>query len=462
MAGALVGADPRGLRSRCSTRGSRSCGRSRSRRSTRASSRTSSAGRCTGSNAPRPRPWSAARSRTCPASRSGSRSWRASCSATRARGARWGASTSRASTPTSWWSRAPASPNWRRVPASIRKRASPGIPGTTAIAGHRTTWLAPFRHIDALRRGDRIVLDMPYAHFTYTVSGQRIVAAHRRRRRGRPSGLQPPRALRVHSAVQRRKAHPGVCAPHRHGARGRRARRAHQRCSNPSSGRARPSSSSTAPGASALVGAQHASDPRDADAARLRERPLGALAVARRRRTRTARSLRPPPRRAATRALPARPRPRRPPRRAAARRGRSPGARRSRARRGRRRWRARRRGRSSRAPPPAPSARPSARRGWGWSTRSIAACAPVPPRARPSSTASPAPAPPRRPVTPIRSPARAPSRPTSSSLGVGPADHGDRDRQRGRATTSPPSDARCPVCARPPARRAPAPAPVPR
>jgi sortase A len=52
----------------------------------------------------------------------------------------------------------------------------PGVPGTTAIAGHRTTYLAPFRHIDALRRGDRIVLDMPYAHFTYTVSGWRIVA----------------------------------------------------------------------------------------------------------------------------------------------------------------------------------------------------------------------------------------------------------------------------------------------
>ncbi len=51
----------------------------------------------------------------------------------------------------------------------------PGIPGTTAIAGHRTTYLAPFRHIDALRRGDRIVLDMPYAHFTYTVLGHRIV-----------------------------------------------------------------------------------------------------------------------------------------------------------------------------------------------------------------------------------------------------------------------------------------------
>jgi sortase A len=52
----------------------------------------------------------------------------------------------------------------------------PGLGATTAIAGHRTTYLAPFRHIDALRRGDRIALDMPYAHFTYTVVGHRIVA----------------------------------------------------------------------------------------------------------------------------------------------------------------------------------------------------------------------------------------------------------------------------------------------
>jgi sortase A len=52
----------------------------------------------------------------------------------------------------------------------------PGVAGTTAIAGHRTTYLAPFRNIDALRRGNRILLNMPYAHFTYTVIGQRVVA----------------------------------------------------------------------------------------------------------------------------------------------------------------------------------------------------------------------------------------------------------------------------------------------
>jgi sortase A len=51
----------------------------------------------------------------------------------------------------------------------------PGIPGTTAIAGHRTTYLAPFREINFLRPGNHILLDMPYAHFTYTVTGQRVV-----------------------------------------------------------------------------------------------------------------------------------------------------------------------------------------------------------------------------------------------------------------------------------------------
>jgi sortase A len=52
----------------------------------------------------------------------------------------------------------------------------PGSGGTTAIAGHRTTYLAPFRHIDALRPGDRIKLEMPYADFTYAVTGSRVVA----------------------------------------------------------------------------------------------------------------------------------------------------------------------------------------------------------------------------------------------------------------------------------------------
>jgi sortase A len=60
-------------------------------------------------------------------------------------------------------------------PGIYRDTRFPGLGGATAIAGHRTTWLAPFRRINELRSGDRILLDMPYAHFVYTITGHRIV-----------------------------------------------------------------------------------------------------------------------------------------------------------------------------------------------------------------------------------------------------------------------------------------------
>jgi sortase A len=61
-------------------------------------------------------------------------------------------------------------------PGIYSETSFPGLAGTTAIAGHRTTYLAPFRHVDLLRPGSRILLNMPYAHFTYTVIGKRVVA----------------------------------------------------------------------------------------------------------------------------------------------------------------------------------------------------------------------------------------------------------------------------------------------
>jgi sortase A len=61
-------------------------------------------------------------------------------------------------------------------PGIYRRTSFPGVPGTTAIAGHRTTFLAPFRHIDSLAAGNVIRLDMPYAKFTFTVIGRRVVA----------------------------------------------------------------------------------------------------------------------------------------------------------------------------------------------------------------------------------------------------------------------------------------------
>jgi sortase A len=61
-------------------------------------------------------------------------------------------------------------------PGIYGETSFPGVAGTTAIAGHRTTYLAPFRNINLLSRGNRIQVNMPYGQFTYTVTGQRVVA----------------------------------------------------------------------------------------------------------------------------------------------------------------------------------------------------------------------------------------------------------------------------------------------
>jgi sortase A len=53
--------------------------------------------------------------------------------------------------------------------------ALPGLGQTVAIAGHRTTYGAPFRHLDALHHGNRIVLRMPYGRFIYVVQYRKIV-----------------------------------------------------------------------------------------------------------------------------------------------------------------------------------------------------------------------------------------------------------------------------------------------
>jgi sortase A len=60
-------------------------------------------------------------------------------------------------------------------PGHYSGTALPGEAGTTGIAGHRTTYGAPFRHLDALRRGDAITVTMPYGRFVYRVEGLKIV-----------------------------------------------------------------------------------------------------------------------------------------------------------------------------------------------------------------------------------------------------------------------------------------------
>jgi sortase A len=62
-----------------------------------------------------------------------------------------------------------------RGPGRYPQTSFPGLGKVTAIAGHRTTFGAPFRDIDQIKRGDLIVMRMPYATFLYRVYAHRIV-----------------------------------------------------------------------------------------------------------------------------------------------------------------------------------------------------------------------------------------------------------------------------------------------
>lgn len=64
----------------------------------------------------------------------------------------------------------------RLGPGHYLDTSLPGQGGTVGLAGHRTTYGAPFRHIDRLKKGDSIVLRMPYGVFRYQVQRTRIVA----------------------------------------------------------------------------------------------------------------------------------------------------------------------------------------------------------------------------------------------------------------------------------------------
>ncbi|HWE08771.1 MAG TPA: class E sortase [Solirubrobacteraceae bacterium] len=65
--------------------------------------------------------------------------------------------------------------NLEEGPGHYPSTAFPGMGQTVAIAGHRTTYLAPFRFLNELRPGDRIIVTMPYGRFTYTVQHLQIV-----------------------------------------------------------------------------------------------------------------------------------------------------------------------------------------------------------------------------------------------------------------------------------------------
>jgi sortase A len=64
----------------------------------------------------------------------------------------------------------------KKGPGHYAGTALPGERGTVAIAGHRTTYEAPFRRLDRMHRGDEITLTMPYGRFSYSVEGSRVVS----------------------------------------------------------------------------------------------------------------------------------------------------------------------------------------------------------------------------------------------------------------------------------------------
>jgi sortase A len=65
----------------------------------------------------------------------------------------------------------------KKGPGRDRRTYMPGEGQLIYIAGHRTTYLAPFAHIEQMKAGDAISLEVPYGTFRYRVFTHRIVNA---------------------------------------------------------------------------------------------------------------------------------------------------------------------------------------------------------------------------------------------------------------------------------------------
>ena len=93
----------------------------------------------------------------------------------------------------------------KKGPGHYLGSALPGQGQLVYIAGHRTTYLAPFSKIDQLHKGDRVKVVMPYATFVYRISGYRIVPA---------DDLSVLRS-RGHEVLELQACHPRFFATHR-------------------------------------------------------------------------------------------------------------------------------------------------------------------------------------------------------------------------------------------------------
>jgi len=94
----------------------------------------------------------------------------------------------------------------KKGPGRDPRSFMPGQNRLVYIAGHRTTYLAPFSHIDEVRKGDYIRLEMPYATFIYRAVGHRVVVSTDL------SVLRSPR----HEQLELQACHPRFFATHRY------------------------------------------------------------------------------------------------------------------------------------------------------------------------------------------------------------------------------------------------------
>jgi sortase A len=94
----------------------------------------------------------------------------------------------------------------KKGPGRDQRTFMPGENRLIYIAGHRTTYLAPFSHIDSLRPGDRVTIEVPYGTFIYSVTHHRIVKSTDL------SVLRSPR----YEVVELQACHPRFFATHRY------------------------------------------------------------------------------------------------------------------------------------------------------------------------------------------------------------------------------------------------------
>jgi sortase A len=65
----------------------------------------------------------------------------------------------------------------KKGPARHRDTFLPGEGKLVYVAGHRTTYSAPFADIDELEPGDAVIVELPYATFRYRITRHLVVGA---------------------------------------------------------------------------------------------------------------------------------------------------------------------------------------------------------------------------------------------------------------------------------------------